>query len=60
MRIELLKKELLGPELESIYQRIDRKIEMCRDELRGDMHLSVEKMDYVVKEKVTLVNEVID
>ena len=40
-RMELLRKELLGPELEMINKRMDRKLEMSNEEIKAELQKNI-------------------
>ena len=59
-RMELLRKELLGPELEMINKRMDRKLEMSNEEIKAHLNKVTQKIDYTLKDRVSMIDEVID
>lgn len=58
--MELLRKELLGPELEMINKRMDRKLEMSNEEIKAHLNKVTQKIDYTLKDRVSMIDEVID
>ena len=58
-RLNLLKKGLIGPEIDHLRSSIDQKIALCRNELKEEMYKELTKNEFYVKGKLQLLDELI-
>ena len=55
----MLRKELLAPEIERINARFEKMISSKNDALRREIKGDIDKIDYSIKERMMMVEEVL-
>ena len=58
-RLNMLRNELIGPEIERINERFEKLICSQNDVMRKEFKHDLEKIDYSIKERMAMVEEVI-
>ena len=58
-RLYLLRKQLVGPEIEQVNARLDLKITMLNDDLKKMIEREVKRLDYNVNSKINAIDEML-
>lgn len=58
-RLNILRKGLIGPELDQLQRSVDQKIMLSNDQIKTEMLGYVTKNEFYIKDKLSIIDELI-
>ena len=58
-RLNILRKGLIGPEIEQIHKVIDQKISLALQDFKDEINSSIKKNEFAIKDKLVIVDELL-